>query len=191
MLIPSLLYGKFAEVKSAVSKAVTRLKRGTSWEDAMDARSVVNTAALPGLVVLHGPSGLLGDSPHFQVFAPLSKVMKEISEGHMPQSVAEEIFTCCLQTSWGFLGLVAQSNNRWLFPPHRHVPFWKATLQYWDELVAVGDRYTFGQDIGKSLWDTPNNIHYVLGNLGIPQEQLRALPRGGIRAFSARLKLPS
>ncbi|HEX8114468.1 MAG TPA: hypothetical protein VF516_42355 [Kofleriaceae bacterium] len=55
-------------------------------------------------------------------------------------------------------------------------------LEAWPELDAVGARY-YGAVQGRRLWDMPNNLHFVLANLGVPNDvrdrsdHLRVCPR--------------
>lgn len=82
-------------------------------------------------------------------------------------------------------------NRSWLYPTARHEPFLHAALAAWDELDAVGARYYVAVQ-GERLWSTPNNLHYVLGNMGVPNELLRApLPPEGPRALLRYIKPPN
>ena len=61
----------------------------------------------------------------------------------------------------------------------------------WDELDAVGPRYFNGVQ-GQSLWTLPNSLHYVLGNMGVPHDLLRApLTPEGPRALLKYVRIPS
>jgi len=58
-----------------------------------------------------------------------------------------------------------------------------AALEVWPELDAVGPRY-YSAVQGRPLWSMPNNLHFVLANLGVPNDVLRApLPQEGPRAL--------
>ena len=82
-----------------------------------------------------------------------------------PVRITDAIFEASLQTPWGILGLLSSDNQTWLIPRERHQPFLKATLAFWDELDAIGPRYyVVGQS--QRLWTLPNNLHYVLANMG-------------------------
>lgn len=63
----------------------------------------------------------------------------------------------------------------------RHQPFLHAVLAAWDEFDAVGPRY-YAAVQGQRLWSLPTGLHYVLANMGVPNDILRApLPPGGPR----------
>ena len=45
---------------------------------------------------------------------------------------------------------------------------------------------------GQSLWTLPSSLHYVLGNMGVPHDLLRApLPPEGPRALLKYVRIPS
>ena len=61
----------------------------------------------------------------------------------------------------------------------------------WDELDAVGSRYHIAVQ-GQSLCSIPNSLHYVLANLGVPHDLLRApLPPEGPRALLKYVRIAS
>ena len=70
--------------------------------------------------------------------------------------------------------------------PHqtRFQPFLHAALAVWKELDAVGPRYSSGSSNGSPLWEQPNNLRFVLANLGVPNEILNSpLPPEGPAAL--------
>ena len=100
-----------------------------------------------------------------------------------PSPIENAIFAASLRTSWGVLGLLAHDSQSWLIPASRHRQLLDAALDVWPELDAVGERYTVG-DQPRRLWSVPNNLHFVLANLGEPAAQLDAsLPPEGLRAL--------
>ena len=53
----------------------------------------------------------------------------------------------------------------------------------WDDLDAVGPRY-YAAVQGQRLWSLPTGLHYVLANMGVPNDVLRApLPAEGPRVL--------
>jgi hypothetical protein len=100
-----------------------------------------------------------------------------------PSPIEDAIFAASHRTSWGVLGLLAHDSQSWLIPSSRHRPLLDAALDVWPELDAVGERYAVG-DHPRRLWSVPNNLHFVLANLGVPNDMLRTpLPPEGPRAL--------
>jgi hypothetical protein len=60
-----------------------------------------------------------------------------------------------------------------LIPASRHRPLLHAALEAWPELDAIGERYAVG-GMPRRLWSVPNNLHFVLANLGVPSGLLNA-----------------
>ena len=182
MLIPEFMYGLSKKAHSAARAIARRLKAGAPWDEAVP-RETADTSLLPGLIVLNGPSPLLGGQQHFNVYALLDEILKAKVSGE----VEDAAFVECLRTTWGTLSLASFKNQMWLYPEERHVPFLKAVLGRWEEFDAEGARYSFGSPDGARLWDIHSNVKYVLARLGIPQESLREpLPAGGLAALLER-----
>jgi len=92
----------------------------------------------------------------------------------------------------GILGLLSFDNQPWFYGHEEwYAPFLEAVLGGWDELDAVGSRYYIALQ-GQSLWSIPNSLHYVLANLGVPHDLLRApLPPEGPRALLKYVRIAS
>jgi len=179
--IPASVYGLFKDVKPRCRKIVTSLRRGRTWHEAISAEDTIDTATQSGLIVLHGPSPLLGGDPHFHCYLPLSLVLKAGSEGCFSSDIEDQVFETSLQTAWGLLGLLSQTNVMWVYPTNRHQPFLQACCKFWDTLELEGNRYSNGSNIGQSLWAEHTTLKYVLANRGVSQDILNApLPAGGI-----------
>jgi hypothetical protein len=182
MLIPEFIYGLSKEARAASRAIASKLKAGAAWGEAVP-DATAETSSRPGLLVLHGPSPLLGGQKHFHVYA----LLDEIFAAKAPEEIRESAFGECLRTAWGTLSLVSFKNQVWLYPAGRHVPFLRAVLSRWDEFDAEGARYSFGTPDGARLWDIHSNLKYVLARMGIPPEALRQpLPEGGLAALVAR-----
>jgi len=106
------------------------------------------------------------------------------SEGKLPLEIEEQVFTASLQTPWGLLGLLSQTNVIWVYPQQRYQPFLQASILFWDILYQEGNRYSNGSNNGENLWTIHTNLKYVLANLGVSQERLnQPLPSGGLKAL--------
>jgi hypothetical protein len=182
--LPAISYGPFADVRQRVSGAIERFAAGEPWHEALAAGDAVTPSTSPGLIVLNGPAPMLASAPHFHAFLPLSLVLEgvqaqKINESRMRQAVQES-----LSTPWGLLGILAPVNQMLVYPPALHRPILQGAVRWWDTLDSVGPRYTVGLREGARLWNVTTNLHYVLGQVGLNNEQLRApLPASGLRAI--------
>ena len=184
MLLPAIQYGDWQTVKRRMRKVVTQLKRGAGLIEVMTQEGMLDTTEHPGMLVMI--KSATGPVPHFHCFALWRLAWEaffDVRTEPVPGHVADAVFEASLQTPWGILGLLSSDNQPWLYRTERHQPFLYAALSAWDELDAVGPRYfVVGQ--GERLWAVHNNLHYVLANMGVPNDVLRApLPAGGPRAL--------
>jgi len=181
MLLPAIQYGPWSEVKKRMRRVVTQLKRGKDLGELMTSDGMLDPAEHPGLLVLSGIT--TGPAPNFHCFMPWRIAWDALFDLRttptIPTPLDDAIFEASLHTTWGILGLVAYDNNSWLFPPARYEPFLLAVLAAWSELDAIGSRYSCSF-YGRPLWSVPNNLHFVLANMGVPSELLNApLPPEG------------
>jgi hypothetical protein len=185
VLLPAILYGDWQTVKRRMRKVITQLKRGTGLIEVMTREGMLDPTEHPGMLVMI--KSATGPVPHFHCFAPWRLASDTLfdmrTEPTVPSQVEEAVFAESLLTPWGILGLLSSDNQGWLIPREWHQPFLYAALAAWDELDAVGPRYfVVGQ--GQRLWSVHNNLHYVLANMGVPNDVLGApLPAGGPRAL--------
>ncbi|HWO20495.1 MAG TPA: hypothetical protein VNO30_17115 [Kofleriaceae bacterium] len=192
MLLPAIQYGPWSVVKKRMRTAISQLKRGKGLDEVMTRDGMLDTTEYPGMLVLSGI--VIGSVPNFHCFMPWMKAWDVLFDPNMPTvptPIEDAVFETSLRTSWGVLGLLASDSNSWLIPTTRREPFLHAALAAWDEMDAVGTRYcsTF---YGERLWSVPNNLHYVLGNMGVPNEILRApLPPEGPRALLRYIRPPN
>jgi len=188
MHLPSIVYGTFAISQRNVRKALTQVRRGERWNDAMQATGAMETADHPGLLLLNGPNPLLGGDDHFQLYLPLTEFSRQIRKGRFLRDREEDVFGQCLLTLDGLLGLLAPANLGWVYPAHRRQPLVQAAIEQWSVLDAVGARYSAGMATGSRLWDLPTNVKFVLANMGLDIPALNApLPDGGIPELIARM----
>ena len=174
MQVPRIIYGTYREVNAQLRNEVIRLRRAQDWND------LVDTAILPGLEILNGPSPLLDGDPHFHCFLPLTIFLERIDTARLPSEVEQEIFEASLRTAWGTLGLLSPANRIWVFPQERHLPLLRAAYHFWETLDAEGARYTVGSATGAPLWSIGSNLKYVMANHGVPSSVLNApLPERG------------
>jgi hypothetical protein len=169
--IPALYHGPYDEVDARCRTLVARVGAGVPWLDAIGAP--VDTREAAGLLVLNGPSPLIGGSAHFQCYLPHFRVRDALGDGRLSGAVEAAVFAASLESPWGVLGLLAPPNVMWLHARERHRSFVRASLRCWDALTAEGARYSLGMPAGGSLDAAQHNLRYVLANLGVPAAALR------------------
>lgn len=185
MLLPAIQYGPWSVVKARMRRVVSQLKRGANLVEVMTRDGMLDVADTPGLIVMI--RSILGPISNFHCFAPMRDAWEALSdlrtEPTVPSAAEESTFADSLRTPWGILGLLSPDNQPWLIRKSWHQAFLDAALEFWNELDSVGPRY-FWVGQGERLWARPNNLHYVLANMGVPNDALRApLPPDGPRAL--------
>jgi hypothetical protein len=184
MQLPAIQYGDWKAVKKRMVRVTTQLKRGADLIDVMTADGMFDTATTPGLLSMFGI--ITGRVASFHCFMPWRTLWDAVVDEANPSvrsPIEDAIFAASLRTSWGVLGLLAHDSQSWLIPASRHRRLLDAALEVWPELDAVGERYAVG-GMPRRLWSVPNNLHFVLANLGTPSEVLRApLPPEGPRGL--------
>ncbi len=186
MLVPRFLYGRFRDVKAACNRKVTQLKRGASWDDL--AGDLIDTRDFPGLLVLDGPSSLLGGADHFHFFAP-AQVITDAIPRRLPEDTLLTLFEPAIATNWGFLTMLSQWAQLFLWHPGHQQRFLHLLVRWWDELDAEGPRYSTGSNHGEPLWPLPTNIQYCLVREGLPDAACdEAIPAGGMAELVARTR---
>jgi hypothetical protein len=187
MFLPALQYGDVSDVKKGMRSIVKRLVRGEELIDVMTMEGMLDVAEHPGLLVLDGI--MLRGMPHFHCALPWLPLWQALFDRRVnaDPAVNDALFEASLRVPWGVLGLLPYENHPWLFPETRFAPFLEAVLRVWDELDTVGPRYYSAVE-GKRLWFVPNTLHFVLANLGVPKDLLRAPlpPRRAARAAQVR-----
>jgi hypothetical protein len=183
--LPAIQYGDWQSVKARMRRVITQLKRSANLIDVMTHEGMLDPAEHPGMLLMI--KSARGPELHFHCFAPWRLAWDVLfdlrPEPTLPAPVEDAIFAASLEVPWGVLGLLSSDNQPWLYPKERHQPFLEATLAVWDELDAVGARYYVALQ-GRRLWTVPTNLHYVLANMGVPIDVLRApLPPQGPRSL--------
>src|SRR5690606_29811097 len=135
---------------------------------------------VPGMIFIDGPNrGEYGE--HFHMYVP-ARAIEEAAHQQLPGDIYSTLFEPAIATLWGYVALLASVYSFFNAPGHQERFLW-ASVRYWDELDAEGERYSSGPSSPKRLWDTSSMIKYCLGNAGgIPVERVREpLPPGGLR----------
>jgi hypothetical protein len=145
------------------------------------AAAPVDTADVPGLLLLSPPPPLLAAEPHWHCHLPHLVFLEAVDAGRLPTTAEAEAFEAGLLRPWTVLGLLAPINRMWVFPPERRLPLLRAAAACWATLDGEGERYSVGSTAGQRLWSLGTNLKYILSNLGVSNETLAApLPAGGL-----------
>ena len=184
MQLPAIQYGDWKTVKKRMARVVTQLKRGADLVEVMTADGMLDTEKHSGMLVMHGIRQ--GSDSNFHCFMPwrtLWDAVVDETQPSVPSAIEESVFAASLAVPWGVLGLLSSDNQPWLIPASRHRPLLEAALEVWPVLDAVGSRYYWAVQ-GERLWALPNNLHFVLANMGVPAGLLNApIPPEGPRAL--------
>jgi hypothetical protein len=167
MRVPSFLHGRFAEVSRSAKRVARELQRGAHLQDVVD--SWVDLRDLPGLIVLDGPSKLLGGSPHFHAFA----LTRAVADSLLPLTEAK----ChgwvdeSLREAWSFLGLLGQHGSRFARTA-RDLDLLDAAVAHWSSMTSLGARYSAGLDRGSHAWDAQVAVRGALAGQGVATTHL-------------------
>jgi hypothetical protein len=151
---------------------VKKLDPGARLADALCAE-LLDTATTPGLLVLHGPSPLLGGELAFHLYLPHFIIRKAVLKNELTEGVARQVFDDSLTSAWSLLGLLSKPNQGWLSAQKDCLRAVDATRALWSEMDAVGPRYTTGLPAGQRLWDAKGNLARLLVCAGIAPELIR------------------
>lgn len=187
MLVPTMTYGTYKDVNRRIQKAVTLIASNKSLEDALGLEGWIDSESVTGLCVLNGPSPILGAQAHHQLWLPWSRLEIAASSGRISTFQEEKIFEESLESCWSIIGLIAHANQIWLYPDSRREKFLMAAVRFWREIDNQGAWYTNGDNQGQNIWDTHNNIKYVLANFGATLETLsKPLPNEDLALFTKK-----
>lgn len=175
MEIPALLYGSYADVKTRCRRLWKQyLKEHQSPLELFEAGGMLETRVNEGKILFKGPNPTYGAAANYQCFAPLRVLVSGLpaaleAEGRRALPAVLEVFVA---RPWGLLCLLDSNNMTASFGIDRldfcrH--FVRASLTYWDNLVAEEPRYDNG---GETLWHWAHPLRQALYYLGVPQEIL-------------------
>jgi len=186
MKIPAFLNGKSQKVKSESNKIMTKLKRGMDFTEVV-AGPMINTRKKTGLIVLHGPSPLVGGQEHFNLYWIHRIIHEKVNRSVLTEKDEKDIFYTSIKTDWGTLCLTGWNNQMWFAKDSHSIKeewgrlFLKSVIKYWECFLAEGSRYSNGSNTGGDLWRLSTTIKYVLANFGVPTDVLNnSLPQGGL-----------
>jgi hypothetical protein len=194
MRVPAVQFGDWPIVRKRMRSIVTRIKRGESIVAVMTEDGMIDVNEHPGMMMMGGT--MLAGRENFHCFMPWLPLWQTLLDSRAktppPPGAMAAIFEESLTVSWGVLGLLSFENQMWIARPDRFQPFLNAVISVWDEFDTVGSRYVAGMQ-GESLWSIPNNLHYILANLGVPDDVLSGVlppegPRALLNMYASRTK---
>jgi hypothetical protein len=163
--IPAFLYGTFAEVKVR-SRAFLR--------DAVAGRSeaplLLDTANVPGLLVIDRIGRARAAERQFQLYAPLSLAC----EVPRDNSTLTALFDLLATSSWGCLALMGQDAQHVPRVDSARAAFLRTVLQSWPLYAAEGARYTVAAQHPQLLWTLPTQLKRELAHRGLSVNELIA-----------------
>jgi hypothetical protein len=187
LLAPAVQYGDWAIVSKRMRRIVTRISRGEGVVAVLSEDGLLDVDEHAGRMIVGGR--VLAGGTDFHCFMPWRTLWQKLLED---PGTMDAVFRESLSAPWGVLGLLTMDNTPWFYGnEERYEPFLDAALKVWDELDAVGPRYYIAFQ-GESLWSIPNSLHYILANMGVPHDLLRApLPPEGLRALLRYARIAS
>jgi hypothetical protein len=189
VLLPAAQFGDWPDVKKRMRRVVARIKGGESIVGVMTEDGMLDTDDTRGMLIM-------GGTPHrgwknFHCFMPWRALWQALLEPPAQLESMSAVFRDSLTVPWGVLGLLSYESQVWFLDTARLEPFLVAAIGAWDQFEVVGPRY-FTAVQGTTLWSIPNNLHYVLANMGVPGDVLRApLPAEGPRGLLRHAQVAS
>ncbi|MBI5481924.1 MAG: hypothetical protein HY906_23925 [Deltaproteobacteria bacterium] len=118
---------------------------------------------MKGLLVLEGPSRLLGSGLHYHAFI-LSRLLT--LELDAASAVLGRYFQEALSLDWALLGLLEQDSYTLVEPAERRRPFLEATARAWPKWVALGRRFSQGLPGEQPIWEmTLSTVYWCVGQM--------------------------
>jgi|AMFO01.1.fsa_nt_gi hypothetical protein len=113
MLFSAFLNGITRSVEAKTRRRIRGIGKGASRSQAFE-DELVGAAELPGLIVLHGLSPLLGGTSHTHLYLPLLEAW-DATDGTGPlldPTLRPALYANALETAWGTLSALGQPGLR-------------------------------------------------------------------------------
>lgn len=178
MKIPSIFYGKYADVKKRVKRVLADLNQGTITYDSLSA-DMIDTEDNQGLIVLSGPSRIIGASEHFNVYVFMHEYYFGSAKAR-DSEFEQELFTKSLESPWGLLLLMGDARLKCFDSrPDRVAQFIASCYKFRHDLFGAGSRYSIGLAEPIDLSNSINSLNYCLAQSGVDHEMLKTSIRVG------------
>lgn len=152
----------------------------------------LDTAYVPGAIVIAGPSRVLSHQEEqfccFALIVAVREEWKSVDWLEERDTIVAALHEAAMQQPWLFLGLLDQNSRAFLDQRADWLePFARAAVKLWPILEAEGARYSNGST-PVELWSMHSSIKFALARLGMTVEKLRApLPPGGLAELTREL----
>ncbi len=191
MLVPSCFHGLIKDVKKESAKVARKLLAGKTLEEAVAAYEMLDTRNFPDSVFRLKYSHQFLCEPDDFHFPYLAIKMYDLLYKKYDYDYAtietewQRLIPLFWETDWSMLCLCDGENGLYGNPPPpfctektfdkrtRWFPYLKAVLRHWNVYVEMGDVFDSNPYYRRSIWEKNDSLHFILGNLGIPCEELR------------------
>lgn len=192
MLIPSCFHGLIKDVKKETMKVARKLLAGKTLEEAVADYEMLDTAKMPGsyyYISLMHQHCAYPNAFHFPylLWNASRIIMDKLGDNFSEYSTYEQrIFEELLKKDWSVLCLGGDgasyfANTALVHDEHtfdsrtRWLPYIRAVEKYWNNYaslrnVEVIEGFVDGDN---TVWENFRELHFILANLGIPDEVLR------------------
>lgn len=168
MEVPSCFYGKYSDVKKAIAKVVTKITKNVPIQEAVDQFPLIELKDSSYLIVMDGPSPLLGGREYFNMFT-LPRLLFQKVEPNW--SELSRYFSELVTIPWGHMSISCRQHVYRFYATEAHrKKYLYQFLQYIEQYDEINDRfecvlYPF-DGIKRPIYDHPEFVgKYVLGNL--------------------------
>jgi hypothetical protein len=118
-----------------------------------------------GLVLLDGPSPLVGGGEHYHAFA-FTKSLVEARLGE-DRSAWGRIWTeQSMREPWSLLGVLGEY-GQFVVQDEQRIDLLLRAVEHWDEFVSLGKRYSCGLPAGESFWSAAMGIKQAAARMGV------------------------
>ena len=192
MLVPSCFHGLIKDVKRETMKVARKLLSGKSLDEAVAAYEMLDTAKMLDsyyYISLTHQHCAYPNAFHFPylLWNASRIIMDKLGDNFSEYSTYEQrIFEELLKKEWSVLCLGGDgasyfANMALVHDEHtfdnrtRWLPYIKAVERYWNSYASLRNVEVIKGfvDGDNTVWENFRELHFILANLGIPDEELR------------------
>jgi hypothetical protein len=183
MLIPSVFYGLYPEVKKAVRLPVKRIIAGVAINTAVPADADLERYEGVGLY-LDQPAPHYEEQPHLHLRTLPDALLDAMATGKTSWDRHEAWLGELLGLDWAVLALMGRSNAQdWLRNPDQMKRFCERAESLMPQFLVLGARFLDRGNTRETLVKYGDGFTYAAGNIGYTVEAARALLEGKTRAL--------
>lgn len=168
MEVPSCFYGKYSDVKKAISKVVTKMTKNVPIQEAVDQFPLIELKDSNYIIVMDGPNPLLGGQEYFNMFT-LPRLLFQRVEPNW--SELSRYLNELLTIPWGHMAISCTQHVYAFYASEAHrKEYLYQFLRYVEQYDEINDRFECVlhpfDAVKRPIYDHPEFIgKYVLGNL--------------------------